>query len=175
MEENHTELHISSVSKNVKFSQKFIVNIQLKDLDTFPSTDAAMLAKRRLAASKKYGHSSIFIFPVVTEVLHILQLEVRVSCFLTSLDRSFRYLVLVGRRSRGSGGTSTESGPKPGAASSVSLDFTLRSPTEIQEEKRKNLNNLRLLTDGDTPPRSLQVIISSLENTSHYRSAPGGK
>lgn len=111
MEENHSSL--LHVSKNVKFLQKFIVNVRLKDLKTSPTTDAAMLAKRQSAESKNYGHSSVFIFPVVTRVLHFLQLEVRVSCFLTFLERSFRYLVIVGRRSRGNGGVLRTVGARP--------------------------------------------------------------
>lgn len=54
--------------------------MRLKDL--FHST----LARSQTTESKKYGSQFCIYF------LHFLQLEVRVSCFLTFLERSFTYL-----------------------------------------------------------------------------------
>lgn len=133
-----------------------------------------MLAKRQTTTgnpkANKYGHSSIFISPVVTQVPpgYIFYSGKSEFPVLTFLERSFRYLMLVGSRTGGWEQCGTSIQPK--TASSVSLDFPLRSPTEKPEKKR---NKLQLLTDwarSDAETRllvrcydQLEVIFSSLE------------
>lgn len=119
-------------------------------------------------------------FPVENKsgaLLHLLQLEVRVSCFLTSLESSSRYLVwvFVGSRRRGNGGVlrtamvcmSTESGPQPKPASWISLDFPLRSPTEIRG-KKKNPLNLQLLTDWACSDAATRLLRSVRQSSRSY-------
>lgn len=98
---------------------------------------------------------------------------------------SLRYLMCAGRKRRGNGGVlrtvvacplrlgRSQSLPAP----SLSLDLTLRSPTEKPE---KTLNILQLLSDAETRllvrcENQVEVIISSLQNTSHYQREPSRK